>query len=106
MGARVETFAGLSGVGDLITTCTSGYSRNRQVGERVGRGEKLNDILASMTMVAEGVETTRSGNELARLHNAEMPITNEVYRVLFEDKPATEAVADLLGRELKAEIWR
>jgi glycerol-3-phosphate dehydrogenase (NAD(P)+) len=106
MGAEPETFAGLSGVGDLVATCFSRYSRNRMVGERIGRGERLDDILAGMKMVAEGVETTRSGYELARLHSVEMPITNEVYRVLFEHKSPSEAVSDLLGRELKAEIWR
>lgn len=106
LGAHIETFAGLSGVGDLVTTCFSRHSRNRSVGERIGRGEKLADILKSMTMVAEGVATCRSGYELARRHDVEMPITTEVYRVLFEDKPPAEAVADLMGRKLKAEIWQ
>ncbi len=106
MGARVETFAGLSGLGDLFTTCTSRHSRNRTVGERIGRGEKLIDILDSMVMVAEGVETTRSGQELARRYDVEMPITNEIYQVLFNEKSPSEAVADLMGRKLKAEVWR
>jgi glycerol-3-phosphate dehydrogenase (NAD(P)+) len=104
-GARAETFAGLSGIGDLVTTCMSRHSRNRLVGERVGRGEKLDAVLSDMTMIAEGVETTRSGWELARQHKIEMPITNEIYKVLFDNKPPSEAVADLMGRELKAEIW-
>ncbi len=105
MGAKPLTFGGLSGVGDLVTTCVSQHSRNRYVGERIGRGEKLADVLAGMTMVAEGVQTTRSGYELSRLHDIEMPITEQVYRVLFEDKAPVEAVADLMGRELKPEIW-
>ena len=104
-GASAETFAGLSGIGDLVTTCFSRHSRNRSVGERIGRGEKLDEILRSMSMVAEGVATTRSGYELALRHEVEMPITTEVYRVLFEGKDPSEAVGDLMGRELKAEIW-
>ncbi len=106
MGARGETFAGLSGIGDLVTTCISKHSRNRYVGERIGRGLKLQEILESMAMVAEGVETTRSGYRLSEKLKVEMPITMQVHRVLFEDKPAAEAVQVLMGRELKAEIWR
>ena len=105
-GARPETFAGLSGVGDLMTTCFSRHSRNRSVGERIGQGEKLDDILASMTMVAEGVATCRSGWELSGRNEVEMPITAEVYRVLFEQKSPIEAVEQLMGRALKAEIWQ
>ena len=106
LGAHAETFAGLSGLGDMVTTCFSRYSRNRHVGERIGRGEKLPQVLAGMTQVAEGVETTRSGRELARKHRVEMPITEEVYRVLFEDKDAREALGNLMGRKLRAEIWQ
>ncbi len=106
MGAQAETFAGLSGIGDLVATCTSRHSRNRFVGERIGRGERLEHILAAMSMVAEGVDTTRSGFELAKRYEVEMPITSEVYRVLFENKPPAEAVAQLMGRSLKAEIWQ
>ncbi len=106
MGAQALTFAGLSGIGDLITTCSSRHSRNRFVGEKIGQGEKLKDILASMKMVAEGVQTTRSGYALAEKFQVEMPITNEVYEVLFNDKPPAEAVGDLMGRKLKAEIWQ
>lgn len=106
MGAQPQTFAGLSGIGDLITTCSSRHSRNRYVGEKIGQGEKLSDILASMTMVAEGVETTRSGYALARKYDVEMPITAEVYQVLFKDKPPAEALGDLMGRTLKSEIWK
>jgi len=106
MGADPLTFSGLSGVGDLVTTCASKHSRNRQVGERIGRGEKLKDILSSMAMIAEGVDTTRSGYRLAQLHKVEMPITSEVYQMLFKDKPPAQAVGELMGRSLKAEVWQ
>jgi glycerol-3-phosphate dehydrogenase (NAD(P)+) len=105
MGAEPLTFSGLSGVGDLVTTCISRHSRNRYVGEHIGRGETLEQVLANMTMVAEGVQTTRSGYELSQLHGVEMPITEQVYRVLFDNKSPSEAVGDLMGRELKPEIW-
>jgi glycerol-3-phosphate dehydrogenase (NAD(P)+) len=105
LGAEPLTFAGLSGVGDLITTCISKHSRNRYVGEHIGRGEKLKDILAGMVMVAEGVDTCRSAHAMAEKYDVEMPITAEVHKVLFEDKPPSEAVADLMGRSLKEEIW-
>ncbi len=105
LGANAETFAGLSGIGDLVTTCSSRHSRNRMVGERIGKGESLDHILSDMTMVAEGVQTTRSGFELAGRENVEMPITSEVYRVLFEGKSPQGAVNDLMSRELKAEVW-
>ncbi|HKK19907.1 MAG TPA: NAD(P)H-dependent glycerol-3-phosphate dehydrogenase, partial [candidate division Zixibacteria bacterium] len=106
MGADPLTFSGLSGIGDLVTTCSSRHSRNRFVGYNIGRGEKLKDILAGMTMVAEGVQTTRSGYALAERHQVEMPITREVYNVLFVDKSPSEAMGDLMGRTLKAEIWQ
>ncbi len=106
IGAKPETFAGLSGLGDLVTTCSSTHSRNRHVGERIGRGEPLSAILGSMTMVAEGVDTARAGRELASRKNIEMPITNEVCRVLFEQKSPQAAVADLMGRSLKPEVWQ
>ncbi|MBD3403806.1 NAD(P)H-dependent glycerol-3-phosphate dehydrogenase [candidate division GN15 bacterium] len=106
MGAAPETFAGLSGIGDLVTTCFSRHSRNRSVGDRIGRGETLDDVLASMSMVAEGVATCRSGKELAIRYDVEMPITAQTYRVLFDHKAPGDAVADLMGRSLKAEIWQ
>jgi len=105
IGARAETFAGLSGMGDLVTTCISKHSRNRFVGDCIGKGERLEDILAGMSMVAEGVQTTHSGFELARRHGVEMPITEAVYQVLFENKPAPQAVGDLMERRLRAEVW-
>jgi len=105
LGARPETFAGLSGLGDLVATCTSRHSRNRFVGEQIGRGKKLHEILLSMSMVAEGIETTRSAHDLAKRSGVDVPITSEVYRVLFENKPPTEAIGHLMGRSLKAEVW-
>ena len=103
MGARRSTFAGLAGMGDLITTCFSPFGRNLAVGQAIGRGEKLADILARMEQVAEGVATTRSARALASLHHIEMPITEEVHRMLFEDKPPKQAVSDLMQRDLRPE---
>ncbi len=103
LNARAETFAGLSGIGDLVATCTSLHSRNHAVGARIGEGETLDEILASTQKVAEGVETTRSLHELAQKIGVELPITSEVHAVLFENKPARRAVEDLMGREQKAE---
>jgi glycerol-3-phosphate dehydrogenase (NAD(P)+) len=102
-GAKAATFAGLSGLGDLVVTCTSRHSRNRYVGEELGRGRRLDDILASMKMVAEGVRTTRAAYELAREAAVEMPITAEMYAVMFEGKDPRAAVSDLMTREPKAE---
>ena len=104
MGARPETFNGLAGVGDLITTCVSPEGRNRTVGERIGKGQKLEDILGGMESVAEGVPTTRSMMELARRHGVEMPITEAVHAVLFEGKDVLQALSDLMTREPKPEL--
>lgn len=103
MGAQPETFAGLSGMGDLIVTCMSRHSRNRFVGEKVGAGIKLKEVLASMDMVAEGVETSRSAKQLAEKTNTETPIINEVYKILFEDKDPVKATNDLMTRDMKTE---
>lgn len=103
MGARPETFAGLSGMGDLIVTCMSKHSRNRYVGEKIGEGRKLKEVLKTMTMVAEGVETCRSVNNLALKKNIDTPIVNEVYQVLFEDKDPIKATYDLMTRDMRAE---
>ena len=100
LGADRATFSGLSGLGDLVVTAFSVHSRNRQVGVRIGKGEKLQDIISSMDMVAEGVETARSIYDLSQLHKIEMPICNQVYRVLFEDIPPRDAILKLMGREL------
>ena len=103
LGATPRTFAGLSGMGDLVLTCTSSLSRNFRVGCELGKGRRLEDILQGMKMVAEGVYTTRSAYEIARTSDIDMPIVGEIYRVLFEDKPLQEAVRDLMGRDLKQE---
>jgi glycerol-3-phosphate dehydrogenase (NAD(P)+) len=103
MGARAETFIGLAGLGDLITTCVSPEGRNRTVGERVGKGQKLEEILAGMDSVAEGVPTTRAVMELARRCKVEMPITEAVHAVLFEGKDVLNALSDLMTREPKPE---
>lgn len=104
MGAQAVTFQGLAGVGDLITTCVSPEGRNRTVGEQIGKGRKLDEILASMQSVAEGVPTTRAVRMLARQYKVEMPITEEVYAVLFENKDVITALTDLMTREPKPEV--
>jgi len=104
LGAKAATFFGLSGLGDLVTTCISEFGRNRRVGELLGSGKKLDEILAGMEMVAEGVETTRSVLELAEKHHVEMPIAKEVHRVLFEGKDPRQAVEDLMLRDPKMEM--
>lgn len=104
MGSREETFRGLSGIGDLITTCASQLSRNHRVGYELARGKKLEDILQEMGQVAEGVPTTRAACKLAAEHHVEMPIASEVYHILFDGKPAKEAVYDLMTRESKSEM--
>jgi glycerol-3-phosphate dehydrogenase (NAD(P)+) len=103
MGAKEATFAGLAGLGDLITTCISPEGRNRHVGEQVGKGRKVQDVIGEMRSVAEGVATTRSVMELARRHRVEMPITEAVHAVLFEGKDVLGALTDLMLREPKAE---
>jgi len=103
MGASADTFMGLAGLGDLITTCVSPEGRNRTVGERIGKGQRLPDILATMDSVAEGVPTTQSVMQLARRHQVEMPITEAVYSVLFENKDVLQALSDLMSRDPKGE---
>ena len=103
MGAKPATFAGLAGLGDLFTTCVSPEGRNRHVGEEIGRGRSLDEVLAGMASVAEGVSTTRALRELARRHGVEMPIMESVYAILFDGKPVPEALQDLMTREPKAE---
>jgi glycerol-3-phosphate dehydrogenase (NAD(P)+) len=103
MGARNSTFAGLAGMGDLVLTCTGDLSRNRTVGMKLGKGMRLEEILAEMRMVAEGVKTTESAKNLARKLGVDMPITEKLYQVLYEDKPVKEAVMELMTRDLKAE---
>jgi glycerol-3-phosphate dehydrogenase (NAD(P)+) len=103
MGAQEATFHGLAGLGDLITTCVSPEGRNRTVGEQLGKGRKLEEILASMDSVAEGVPTTRAVRQLARRFNVEMPITESVHAVLFEGKDVLEALTDLMTRSPRPE---
>ncbi|MBR1871187.1 MAG: NAD(P)-dependent glycerol-3-phosphate dehydrogenase [Kiritimatiellae bacterium] len=102
-GAKPQTVYGLSGVGDLIVTCTSRHSRNHSVGERLGKGEKMAEILSSMKMVAEGVWNAKVIHRLAQDLGVEMPITETVYKVCHEDFPASAAIESLMGRELKSE---
>jgi glycerol-3-phosphate dehydrogenase (NAD(P)+) len=104
LGARPETFAGLSGIGDLIATCMSKHSRNRHVGEEIGKGRGLEEILSEMVMVAEGVATTRSVHDLGKRFNVELPIANEVYQVLYEYKDPIIATSDLMTRDPKGEV--
>jgi len=103
MGAQSSTYAGLAGMGDLVLTCTGDLSRNRTVGMQLGEGKKLAEILGGMRAVAEGVKTTESAYRLAQRLGVDMPITEQVYRVLYEDKPPRQAVLDLMTRDLKAE---
>lgn len=103
MGARRETFSGVSGLGDLVTTCTSLYSRNRFVGEQIARGKRLSSIIKNMQMVAEGVLTTKAAYKLAQRYKVEMPITREIYQVLYKNKSPKKAVSDLMQREKKPE---
>jgi glycerol-3-phosphate dehydrogenase (NAD(P)+) len=103
LGADPLTFSGLSGIGDLLLTCTSTQSRNYTVGLELGRGERLDTILDRMKMIAEGVYTARSAHALANKREIEMPIVREIYLVLFENKHPQQALEDLLGRDLKQE---
>jgi len=103
MGAHPQTLAGLSGLGDLVLTCTGDLSRNRRVGLELGRGRSLHDVLADMTMVAEGVKTAASAHALAEREGVDMPIAAEVYRALYEGKAPAAAVESLLTRALRAE---
>lgn len=103
LGGRRETFTGLSGMGDLVTTCSAPQSRNRTVGERIGRGESSDDVLTGMVMVAEGVWTARAAQELARKNKVSVPITDVVCDVLFEHKSPKEALSELMLRALKSE---
>lgn len=103
LGASAQTFMGLSGLGDLVLTCTGDLSRNRQVGLRIGRGESLESIVQSMQAVAEGVKTTQAVHELGRKAGVELPITEQVYGMLYASKDPKQAVHELMTRTLKAE---
>ena len=106
LGANPHTLSGLAGMGDLILTCTGGLSRNRHVGMEIGKGRTLDEVLSEMTMVAEGVATTRATHALAQRTRVEMPIASAVYQVLFENRPPADAVETLMLRDPKPELWR
>lgn len=103
LGARKETFYGLAGIGDLILTCTGELSRNHRVGHELGRGRTLREILAGMKMVAEGIHTTVAARRISRALGVEMPISEQIYQVLYRGKPPRKAVEELMTRALKAE---
>jgi glycerol-3-phosphate dehydrogenase (NAD(P)+) len=103
MGGQERTFMGLSGMGDLVLTCTGDLSRNRQVGLKLGRGQTLDQIIGEMKAVAEGVKTTQSLHDLAAKLEVELPITEQVYKILYEGKDPAEATTDLMSRDLKDE---
>src|SRR5205085_7021459 len=103
-GAQIETLMGLAGLGDLVLTCTGSLSRNRFVGEQLGRGRRLDEIVAELNEVAEGIKTTRAVKQLADRAGLEMPITNEVNAVLYNHKPARDAVSELMSRPLREEL--
>jgi glycerol-3-phosphate dehydrogenase (NAD(P)+) len=104
MGANPRTFSGLAGYGDLILTCTGDLSRNHTVGRELASGKRLNDILAAMRMVAEGVRTAQSVYHLSTRLGVEMPISRQTYRILYEGLPPREALYELMARELRPEL--
>jgi glycerol-3-phosphate dehydrogenase (NAD(P)+) len=106
LGGREETLSGLAGVGDLIVTCMSRHSRNRYVGEQIGQGWSLQEVLDNMVMVAEGVKTTKAAVALSRRSGVELPIAEQVYRVLFYGKDPKKAIKDLMVRKAKKEMYR
>ena len=103
LGASEKTFTGLSGLGDLFTTCVSPKGRNRSFGERIGKGATVDEAIGATQSVVEGVPTCGGIVELSRKHNVEMPITESIYNVIQKQKTVQEAIADLMGRQLKAE---
>jgi glycerol-3-phosphate dehydrogenase (NAD(P)+) len=104
LGGEAITFSGLAGMGDLIATCISKQSRNRHVGEQLGHGRTIEEIIADMNMVAEGVKTSKVVMELAEIHDVEMPIAEEVHGVVHLGRTAAEAYAGLLRRETRSEM--
>ena len=105
MGAKEETFNGLTGIGDLIVTCTSMHSRNRRAGILIGQGYTLDETIEKVHMVVEGAYSTKAVYELAQKYNVDMPIVNEAYNVLYNSKNPKQAVLDLMKREKKDEIY-
>jgi len=104
LGGRLETFAGLAGMGDLVLTCTGALSRNRTVGVQLGKGQTLEEILRDAKFVAEGIKTAKSAQQLAHRQDIEMPITTEMHRVLYEGESPREGIQRLMTRSLKAEL--
>jgi glycerol-3-phosphate dehydrogenase (NAD(P)+) len=104
LGANEKTFGGISGLGDLVTTCISASSRNRTVGEKLGKGMKVESIIRNMDMVAEGVYTVKAAYTLSKKYKVDMPITKEIYNVIYKNKPPVKAVNDLMSRGKKSEI--
>ncbi|KYO66706.1 NAD(P)H-dependent glycerol-3-phosphate dehydrogenase [Thermovenabulum gondwanense] len=105
LGAKNSTFSGLSGIGDVIVTCSSMHSRNRRAGIEIGKGKKVDEIVKSTKMVIEGIYATKAAKKLSDLYDVEMPITQEAYKVLFEDKDPKKAVDDLMARRGKIEVY-
>lgn len=105
LGANPQTFSGLSGLGDLFVTCNSRHSRNRYVGEQIGKGKSLGQIQSEMKMIAEGVTTTKSAYSLSQKHNVELPIIEQVHKILFENVAPIDAIKELMTRESKREWW-
>jgi len=105
MGANPATFSGLAGIGDVVVTCMSKLSRNRYLGEQIGRGKSLAEIESEMTMIAEGVRTTKSAYALAKRHDIEMPITEGVHACLFDGHRPDEVIQELMSRSAKREDW-
>ena len=103
VGGQGRTLAGLAGLGDLLLTCTGALSRNRMVGVQLASGKQLDEIVGSMQMIAEGIETTKATMDLALRHGIEMPITEQMHALLFEARPASEAIRQLMERSLKGE---
>lgn len=103
LGANPLTLSGLAGMGDLVLTCTGNLSRNRHVGYEIGKGRKASDVIGEMSQIAEGVRTARSAYDLSLRESVDMPITAEVFRMVHEDKPAKQAIRDLMSRDLKRE---
>jgi glycerol-3-phosphate dehydrogenase (NAD(P)+) len=104
LGANAKTFAGLAGMGDLVLTCTSDLSRNHTVGVQLGKGKALQEIIKDMQMVAEGIKTTQSAYDLAKKVSVDMPITEQVYEILYKGKDPKQALKELMTRELQVEI--
>ena len=104
MGAKVETFSGLAGIGDLIVTCTSMHSRNRRAGILVGKGMSLEQVQVEINMVVEGIVATKVIGEMSQKTGIDMPITHAIYHVLFENGSVQDAVVQLMGREKKHEV--